>query len=62
MNDPNLSITRQRGKWMSFEGIDLMPTFHPAYLLRKPDAKRDAWNDLQAVMSRLGKTPDTNRP
>ncbi len=47
-------ITRLRGQWRQFEGIDLMPTFHPAYLLRNPNDKRLAWADLQAVMNRLG--------
>jgi uracil-DNA glycosylase len=40
---------------MSFAGIDLMPTFHPAYLLRNPPAKNDAWQDLQAVLRKLGR-------
>jgi len=48
-------ITRLRGTWLSFEGIDLMPTFHPAYLLRTPSAKRDTWADLKAVLKRLGR-------
>jgi uracil-DNA glycosylase family 4 len=46
-----------RGKWSSFEGIDLMPTFHPDYLLRTPASKRDAWEDLKAVLAKLGRTP-----
>ncbi|MBN1674515.1 MAG: uracil-DNA glycosylase [Kiritimatiellae bacterium] len=50
-------ITRLRGRWMAFEGIDVMPTFHPAYLLRNESAKRPAWIDLQEVLKRLGKTP-----
>jgi DNA polymerase len=50
-------ITRLRGKWLSFEGIDLMPTFHPSYLLRTPSAKKEAWEDLKAVLARLGRTP-----
>lgn len=50
-------ITRLRGQWRSYEGIPLMPTFHPAYLLRQPGEKRLAWADLQAVMQRLGRTP-----
>ena len=49
-------ITRLRGKWLEFEGIPVMPTFHPAYLLRQPSAKRDAWHDLQMVMKVLGKS------
>ena len=48
-------ITRLRGQWRKYEGIDLMPTFHPAYLLRSPEEKKKAWMDLQEVMKRLGK-------
>jgi DNA polymerase len=50
-----VAITRFRGTWCTYEGIDLMPTFHPAYLLRSPAKKREAWADLQAVMAKLGK-------
>ena len=48
------SITRMRGHWTEFEGIAVMPTFHPAYLLRQESAKREAWSDLQQVMKALG--------
>ena len=48
-------ITRLRGKWMEYEGIKVMPTYHPAYLLRNPAAKADVWKDLQQVMAVLGK-------
>jgi DNA polymerase len=47
------SLTQIRGQWQEYEGIRVMPTFHPAYLLRSPDAKRDAWADLQLVMKKL---------
>jgi DNA polymerase len=50
-------ISQLRGRWTSFEGIPLMPTFHPSYLLRMPAAKRDAWADLQLVLKQLGRTP-----
>jgi uracil-DNA glycosylase family 4 len=50
-------ITKLRGRWHSYEGIDFMPTFHPSYLLRYAPAKHDAWADLQAVLERLGKEP-----
>jgi uracil-DNA glycosylase len=51
-------ITRLRGKWKLYKGsIPIMPTFHPAYLLRNPAAKRDVWSDLQEVMKHLGKAP-----
>jgi DNA polymerase len=49
------AITRLRGQWRTYEGIDLMPTFHPAYLLRDPTQKKLAWADLQAVMKRFGR-------
>ena len=52
-----LGITRLRGTWRLYEGrIPVMPTFHPAYLLRKPDAKREVWEDLQAVLARVNRT------
>lgn len=47
-------ITRLRGQWREYEGIALMPTFHPAYLLRSPDEKKKAWMDLQEVMKKFG--------
>lgn len=49
-------ITRMRGKWKLYKGrIAVMPTFHPAYLLRTPTAKRDVWNDLQTVLRQMGR-------
>ncbi len=48
-------ITKLRGTWMSFEGIDLMPTYHPAYLLRNPPAKKEVWEDLKTVLRHLGR-------
>ncbi|MGQ0506921.1 MAG: uracil-DNA glycosylase [Myxococcaceae bacterium] len=51
------AISRLRGKWREYEGIPLMPTFHPAYLLRSPEEKKHAWSDLKQVMTRLGKQP-----
>ena len=53
----NQGINSLRGHWHDFNGIPLMPTFHPAYLLRMPVAKRDAWADLKLVLARLGRTP-----
>ena len=45
-----------RGRWAAWEGIPVMPTYHPAFLLRSPEFKRTVWEDLQLVMQRLGKT------
>ena len=47
-------ITQLRGRWYDYHGIKLMPTFHPAYLLRNPADKRLVWQDIQKVMLELG--------
>lgn len=47
-------IMRLRGRWLEYQGIPVMPTFHPAFLLRQESAKREAWEDLKQVMRRLG--------
>jgi uracil-DNA glycosylase family 4 len=47
-------ITQLRGRWYDYHGIKLMPTFHPAYLLRNPGDKRLVWEDIQKVMRVLG--------
>lgn len=49
-----IPISRLRGEWQSYQGIPLMPTYHPAYLLRNPEGKRDVWEDMKEVMRRLG--------
>jgi uracil-DNA glycosylase family 4 len=49
-------ISSLRGKWFQYEGIDLMPTFHPSFLLRSPENKREVWADLQQVMRHFGKS------
>ena len=46
-------ITRLRGHFQDFRGSKVMPTFHPAYLLRDPTKKRETWNDLQQVRDYL---------
>ena len=46
-------ITRMRGTWSAYHGIPVMPTFHPAYLLRNASGKRPAWNDLKDVMTEM---------
>ncbi|WP_419655580.1 phage SPO1 DNA polymerase-related protein [Desulfosarcina variabilis str. Montpellier] len=51
--DTQTSISRLRGRFHAFMDIPLMPTFHPAYLLRNPQRKRDVWNDVQQIMRRL---------
>lgn len=51
------AISRLRGAWREYQGIPLMPTFHPAYLLRSPGEKGKVWSDLQQVMKKLGLAP-----
>jgi DNA polymerase len=46
-------ILRLRGKWSEALGRPALPMLHPAYLLRNPEAKRDAWADLLALRARL---------
>ncbi len=53
--DTQAGVTRLQGQWTSYEGIPVMPTFHPSYLLRFPPAKRDAWHALKRVLAHLGK-------
>lgn len=48
------SISRLRGRLHSFGNISLMPTYHPAYLLRNPDKKREVWEDIQVLMREMG--------
>jgi uracil-DNA glycosylase family 4 len=50
-------IMRMRGQWKLYRGsIPVMPTFHPAYLLRQPQAKREVWDDLREVLRQLQRT------
>ena len=53
----NQSISRYRGEWFDYRGARLLSTYHPAYLLRNPNAKGDVWKDLQKVMAVLGLKP-----
>lgn len=46
-------ITKIRGQFYDFQGIPVMPTFHPAFLLRVPEKKREVWEDMKQVMNKL---------
>ncbi|HEX9780122.1 MAG TPA: uracil-DNA glycosylase [bacterium] len=56
---PHIAISRVRGSVKEYEGVPLVPTYHPAYLLRNPAAKPQAWEDLQVVLKVLGREPPT---
>ena len=49
-----IPISKQRGNWHDYQGVPVMPTFHPAYLLRNGGDKRLVWGDVRQVMARLG--------
>jgi len=50
-------ITSCHGQLLDFDGIPLVPTYHPSYLLRNESAKKPCWEDLQVVLKQLGRTP-----
>ena len=54
--DTKIGITRLRGEFQDFKGIKVMPTFHPAFLLRDPSKKREVWEDLKKVREYLDRT------
>jgi DNA polymerase len=57
--DTREGITRLRGTFQNYKGIKVMPTFHPAYLLRDPSKKRETWEDLKKVRDYLDSTAKT---
>ena len=56
LTEKSYGISAVRGQWLDYNGIKLMPTYHPAYLLRNPAAKKDVWADMKKVMAELGIT------
>jgi DNA polymerase len=58
VNEP---MIRMRGKWWDFRGTPLAVTYHPAYLLRDPRQKAEAWKDLQMVMKEVGLKPPAKK-
>jgi DNA polymerase len=53
LSDQSEDFDKVRGRWFKYQGIDVMPTFDPAYLLLHPHEKREAWNDLKEVLRRM---------
>jgi DNA polymerase len=56
----SVAITKVRGDWQEWEGIPLMPTFHPAYLLRSytRETRQAVWDDLRAIRARVEEDSD----
>ena len=55
--DIKQGITKVRGQFQDYQGVKVMPTFHPAYLLRDPSKKKETWEDLKKVRDYLETTP-----
>jgi len=55
-----LGITKLRGEFQDYHGVKVMPTFHPAYLLRDPSKKQETWKDLKKVRDYLEATASRN--
>ncbi|MFO7821981.1 MAG: uracil-DNA glycosylase [Lentisphaeria bacterium] len=51
-------ITKIHGNFYKYRDIDVLPTYHPSFLLRSPQRKAEAWEDLQKVMQAVGKNPE----
>jgi uracil-DNA glycosylase len=51
-----VSITKERGTFFKIKNMYVLPTFHPAFLLRNPEKKRDVWEDMKKITSQLEKT------
>lgn len=49
-----IKITKERGSWRLYNGVNVMLTYHPSFLLRSPEKKRETWKDLQEVMKKMG--------
>lgn len=63
MLETGVPLGRLRGRWHRYRGIPAIVTYHPAYLLRNPEGKRDAWADLKLLMNAMGiKPPERKRP
>ena len=58
--DTKEGITKARGTFKDYQGLKVMPTFHPAFLLRDPSKKRETWEDMKTVRDYLSKTKPTD--
>jgi DNA polymerase len=57
-----LPLGRLRGRWHRYKGVPTLVTYHPAYLLRNPAGKKDAWADLKILMTAMGIRPPERKP
>ena len=61
LDEARVILNKLRGKFHDYKGIKVMPTFHPAYLLRDPSKKRETWEDLKKVRDYLESTATNKR-
>jgi uracil-DNA glycosylase len=54
LTERGYAISSARGRWLEYNGVKVMPTYHPAYLLRTPSAKKEVWADMKKVLEELG--------
>jgi DNA polymerase len=58
----SVGITKLRGKFLEYRGIPVLCTFHPSYLLRTPEKKREVWEDMKTLLTRMGRpVPETRK-
>jgi len=57
LTEKAFAISSVRGQWLDYNGVKVMPTYHPAYLLRNPAAKKEVWADMKKVIAELGLDP-----
>jgi DNA polymerase len=60
--DTKLSIGKLRSQFRDYQGIPVLCTYHPAYLLRNPAAKKDVWEDMKKLLARMGRPVPSGRP
>lgn len=58
---PEMKITKARGQFVHRKGVSILPTFHPAALLRDPGKKRDSWEDLKRLRDMLSQLPEKEK-
>lgn len=58
--DPQAKITKTRGQWIDWQNIWVMPTYHPAALLRNPALKQPVWEDFKKIVARYRELVDPN--
>ena len=58
----SMSMGELRGKWHSYRGVPVLPTYHPAYLLRSPSQKKQAWEDLKKIVVALAEDAPSRAP